>query len=283
MTSSSSACSESIGHCRIRIILIRKRSRTGLHRDILSPSTFRKEKAVTERTAGRLRQRDEVYDLDLRRHMLNVYNYMICGLIITSITSMLFAASGLTEMLFNAKGSMNLFGFLLVFSPLAYVFFLKHSVERLSLGAAQMTYWSFTALMGASLSTIFLAYTSASIATAFLATAAAFCGLSLYGYTTKRDLGPIGQVLIMCVWGIIAALVLNLFLGSEPMAMVISTISVVVFAGLTAYDTQKIKRNFTAGWGRDTNERLAIMGALTLYLDFINMALHLLRLFGTRR
>lgn len=144
-------------------------------------------------------------------------------------------------------------------------------------------FWSFTALMGVSMSTVFLQYTGTSIATTFFATAASFAGLSLFGYTTKRDLTGMGSFLIMAVWGLIAAMVLNMFVGSEPMAYVLSAAGIVIFAGLTAYDTQKIKSAYRTGISADANERMAIWGAVDLYLDFVNLMLHLLRFMGVKK
>ena len=151
------------------------------------------------------------------------------------------------------------------------------------LGAAQLAFWLFAGVMGLSLSTIFLRYSGASIAQAFFATSAAFAGLSLYGYTTKRDLTALGTFLIMGVVGLIVAMVLNIFLHSGPLDLVISLLGVLIFAGLTSYHTQRTKSLYAHVAGTDAEQRVVIFSALQLYLDFINMFLFLLRLFGSSR
>lgn len=230
------------------------------------------------------REREKAsYDERLRRNMLNVYNYMASGVLLTGIVALVFAKSGLAEMVFAPNGKTSILGWVIILAPLLYVFVVGGAIERMSIRAAQFAFWSFTAFFGLSMSTIFLVYTDASIATTFFATSAAFAGLSLFGYTTKRDLGPIGTFLIMAVWGLIAAMLINLFVQSGPMSYVISAAGIVIFAGLTAYDTQQIKNDFLRDMNADQAERTAIRGALSLYLDFVNLMLHLLRFMGVKK
>lgn len=229
------------------------------------------------------RQRDDTaYDMGLRKHMLRVYNYMTAGVLLTGVVALAFTQSGLAEKVFTDKGA-TLVGWLIILAPLAYVFFLGSAVRTKSLATVQFIYWSFTAVMGLSMSTIFLTYTATSIAGTFFATSAAFAGLSFYGYTTKHDLGPIGSFLLMSLWGLIAAMLINIIIGSEPASYLISAVGIVIFAGLTAYDTQKIKSEYRSGVADEVNEKLAIMGATELYLDFVNLMLHLLRFFGVKK
>jgi uncharacterized protein len=171
-----------------------------------------------------------------------------------------------------------------LFAPLALVFGLSFGINRISARTAQLLFWAYAGLIGVQFSSLFLVYTGASIAQAFFATAAAFLGLSLYGYTTKRDLSAIGTFFIMGVVGLLVAMLVNMFLRSPAMDLAISAIGVLVFAGLTAYDTQKIKSiYFTVSGSGEAMAKSAVIGALNLYLDFINMFMFLLRLFGDRR
>lgn len=227
-------------------------------------------------------QSRESYDLGLRRHMLKVYNYMASGVLLTGIIGLLCAETGISDYLFGKDGN-TILGLVAIFAPLAYIFFLGKSLQTGSLAKGQAVFWSFTALMGVSLSTIFLQYTGTSIATAFFATAAGFAGLSLYGYTTKKDLTAMGSFLIMALWGLIGAMVINLFMRSEAMAYLTSVVGVVVFAGLIAYDNQKIKNQYRSDLSAEANERAAIWGAVDLYLDFVNLMLSLLRIFGVKK
>jgi FtsH-binding integral membrane protein len=173
-------------------------------------------------------------------------------------------------------------GWLVTLAPLAVVIWMSFGINRISTGTAQFLFWTFAVLMGASLSTIFLAYTDGSIALTFFATAAAFASLSLYGYTTKRDLSGMGQFLLMGVIGLLVAMLINVFWVNDTFSLVIAAVGVLVFAGLTAYDTQKIKSIYFQLQGSDFLGKAAIMGALALYLDFINMFLFLLRFLGNR-
>ncbi|WP_181705093.1 Bax inhibitor-1/YccA family protein [Chthonobacter rhizosphaerae] len=227
-------------------------------------------------------------DEGLRAYMLKVYNYMAIGLAVTGVVA--FAAF---QMAVDQTGTaLTPFGqalyqsplrWVVMLAPLAAVFFLSFRIERMSVGAAQLTFWVYAALVGLSLSSIFLVYTGTSISQVFFVTAAAFGGLSLYGYTTRRNLSGMGSFLIMGLIGIIIAMVVNIFLQSSALAFAVSVIGVLVFAGLTAYDTQRIKEMYFAGDDVATAGRKAIMGALALYLDFINLFLMLLQLFGQQR
>lgn len=220
----------------------------------------------------------DVRDAGLRSYMLSVYNYMASGVLLTGIVAMLFANSGLAAQVLNTP-----LRWLIILAPLGFVMVLSFGINRLSTATAQALYWAFAVVMGLSLSSIFLVYTQTSIATTFFATAAAFAGLSLYGYTTKRDLSAMGTFLIMGVVGLIVAMLINLFLQSSALALAISFIGVLLFAGLTAYDTQKIKSMYFYVAGTDMMGKSVIMGALTLYLDFVNMFTFLLQFMGDRR
>jgi FtsH-binding integral membrane protein len=220
----------------------------------------------------------DVRDAGLRSYMLSVYNTMASGVLLTGIVALLFAQSGLAAQVLNTP-----LRWLIMLAPLGFVMVLSFGINRLSTTAAQGIYWAFTVVMGLSLSSIFLVYTGQSIATTFFATAAAFAGLSLYGYTTKRDLSAFGTFLIMGVVGLLVAMVINIFVQSTALQMAISFIGVLLFAGLTAYDTQKIKSMYFYVAGSDMVGKTVIMGALTLYLDFINMFTFLLQFMGDRR
>jgi FtsH-binding integral membrane protein len=211
--------------------------------------------------------------------MLTVYNYMASGVLLTGIVALLFAQSGMAAQVFTQGGPL---AWLIILSPLALVLVMSFGINRISTGTAQILFWAYAGLMGLSLSTVFLEYTGASIAQTFFATAAAFVSLSLWGYTTKKDLSAMGTFLIMGLFGLIIAMVVNLFMQSSALDLAISAIGVLIFAGLTAYDTQKIKSMYFAVAGTDFIGKAAIMGALTLYLDFINMFLFLLRFMGSR-
>ena len=192
-------------------------------------------------------------DAGLRSYMLSVYNYMASGVLLTGIVAMLFANSSLINLIVNpATGQATALFWIALFAPLAIVFGLSFGINRISAGTAQALFWVYAALVGVQFSSLFLVYTGASIAQAFFATAAAFLGLSLYGYTTKRDLSGFGTFLIMGVVGLFVAMLLNLFLRSPGLNLAISAIGVLIFAGLTAYDTQKIKSIYfaVAGHGR---------------------------------
>ena len=216
-------------------------------------------------------------DAGLRSYMLSVYNYMASGILLTGIVALLFASSGLAEQVLATP-----LRWLIMLAPLAFVMIMSFGMNRLSTGTLQLLFWAFATVMGLSMSSIFLVYTGTSIAQTFFAVSAAFMGLSLYGYTTKKDLSGFGTFLIMGVIGLIVAMVINIFLQSPAMQMAISAIGVLLFAGLTAYDTQKIKSIYAQVAGTDMMGKTIIMGALNLYLDFINMFTFLLSFMGNR-
>ena len=218
------------------------------------------------------------YDAGLRSYMLSVYNYMASGVLLTGIVALLFANSSFIVPVLQSPAR-----WLIMLAPLAFVMVLSFGINRLSTGTAQMLFWAFSVVMGLSMASIFLVYTGTSIAQTFFATAGAFAGLSLWGYTTKRDLSGFGTFLIMGVFGLIVASLINIFLQSSAMQFAISVIGVLLFAGLTAYDTQRIKSMYSYVAGTDMMGKTVIMGALSLYLDFINMFMFLLQLFGGRR
>jgi FtsH-binding integral membrane protein len=231
----------------------------------------------------------ETYDAGLRAHMLRVYNYMAGALALTGITAYVFANTpALLNTIYqvNAQGvlSPTIAGWVVLLAPLALVFFLSFRIQHMSQSAAQLTFWGYAALVGASLASIFVVYTNASIATTFFVTAATFGSMSLYGYTTKRDLSGFGNFLFMGLIGILIASLVNIWLQSAAMTFVVSVLGVLIFTGLTAWDTQKIKQTYYA-IGHDTAliGKAAIMGALSLYLDFLNIFLFLLRFMGDRR
>lgn len=221
-----------------------------------------------------------VFDRGLRAYMLSVYNYMASGVLLTGVVALLFASSGLAAQVLTGPGPLK---YVIMFSPLIFVMVLSFGINKLSTAAAQGLFWAYAAVMGLSLSSIFLVYTGTSIAQTFFATAAAFAALSLWGYTTKKDLSGFGTFLIMGVVGLLIASLLNLFLKSSAMNFAISAIGVLLFAGLTAYDTQKIKSIYAHVAGTDMMGKTVVMGALSLYLDFINMFMFLLRFMGGNR
>jgi len=245
----------------------------------------------TARVGGTARTEAAVIDQGLRAYMVSVYNYMTLGLAITGLVAIGTFKLAVTQ---DANGALALTSlgqtlfatplkWVIALAPLGMVFYLSARVHKMSTGAAQIAFWVFAALMGMSLSTIFLVYTGSSIARVFFITAAAFGGLSLYGYTTKRNLSALGTFLFMGLIGLIIASIVNIFLASSMMQFIISSVGVLVFSGLTAYDTQRIKEMYNAVDDSDVMGRKAIMGALSLYLDFINLFMMLLQLFGDRR
>ena len=218
------------------------------------------------------------FDEGLRRHMLSIYNYMTSGVLLTAIVAMLTANSGLAYTF--ASGPMM---WLVALSPLAIVFAMSFGANKFSKATLQVMFWGFAVLMGLSLSTLFLVYTQGSIAVAFFSAAAAFAGLSLFGYTTKKSLSAWGSFLVMGVVGLIVASLLNaFFFQSGALGMAVSVLGVLIFAGLTAYDTQRLKEEYAYLKGTEFAGKAVILGALNLYLDFINMFLFILRLFGNR-
>ena len=219
------------------------------------------------------------FDEGLRRHMLQVYNFMMLGLALTGIVAYVV---GSTPALY-----MPIFGsplkWVVMLAPLAFVFFFTFRIQSMSASTAQMTFWAFCAVMGLSMASIFLVFTGASIARVFFITAAMFGAASLYGYTTKADLTKFGSFLFMGLIGIVIASLVNLFIGSSAIQFAVSIIGVIVFTGLAAYDTQMIKETYAENAGVEANSKLAVFGALSLYLSFINLFQMLLQLFGVTR
>ncbi|HSE78463.1 MAG TPA: Bax inhibitor-1/YccA family protein [Alphaproteobacteria bacterium] len=217
-------------------------------------------------------------DEGLRAYMLRVYNYMASGVLLTGIVAYVVANTSLAEVIFGSP-----LMWVVMFAPLAFVMILSFGINRLSFGTAQAIYWVYCAVMGASLASILLVFTGASVARVFFITAATFGAMSLYGYTTKADLSRFGSFLFMGLIGIILASLVNIFIGSTALQFAISVIGVLVFVGLTAYDTQRIKEIYLESDDSETMGKKALMGALALYLDFINLFILLMQLFGQRR
>ncbi|MFA7594765.1 MAG: Bax inhibitor-1/YccA family protein [Novosphingobium sp.] len=217
------------------------------------------------------------YDMGLRRHMLSIYNYMASGVLLSGIVALLMDRLGYVQAMIGSP-----LMWLVMLSPLAIVFAMSFGQNRFSTATLQAMFWGFAVLMGMSLSTIFLVYTDASIAATFFATAGAFAGLSLFGYTTKKDLSGFGTFLIMGVVGLLIAMIVNMFMQSSALHLAISFIGVLIFAGLTAYDTQRLKMMYYQVAGTDFAGKAIVLGALSLYLDFINMFQFLLSFMGSR-
>ena len=232
---------------------------------------------------GTATQSQVQYDEGLRSYMLGIYNYMALALAFTGIAAMgtaYFAAS-------NPAVAQAIYAsplrYVIMFAPLAFVLVLSFGIHKLSTAAAQLTFWAFAAVMGISMSWIFMVFTGSSIVQTFFVTAAAFGALSLYGYTTKRNLSGMGSFLVMGLFGIIIASIVNIFLGSSALHFAISVIGLLVFAGLTAWDTQRLKNQYDMIAGNAAAmSRATIMGALSLYLDFVNMFMFLLQFLGNR-
>lgn len=222
--------------------------------------------------------------VQVNKFIANVFSWMVAGLMITGATAYYFAASGSIAMMFNAEtGSMNLMGWAVTLAPLAFILVMNFGLNRLPKEALYLLFVAFSAVMGMSLSYIFLLYTQSSIASVFLITSLTFAVMAVVGYTTQTDLTRFGSLLMMALIGLIIASVVNIFLESSMMEFIISAVGVLIFTGLIAYDTQKLKR-IGAGveYGSTEASKLAILGATSLYLDFINLFLHLLRLLGRR-
>ena len=230
-------------------------------------------------TVGRA---EVAFDEGLRKHMLSVYNYMTSGVLLTGIIALLFAQGGESSIAFRLMVQGGPLAWVVILAPLAIVMIMSFGINRISTGAAQALFWVYAALMGASLSTIFLVYDIGTVALAFFATAAGFAGLSLWGYTTKKDLSGMGTFLIMGVFGLIVAMLINLFWQNSAFDLAISVIGVFIFAGLTAFHTQRTKSIYFEVAGTEMQGRMAVFAALQLYLDFINMFLFLLRILGNR-
>jgi len=231
-------------------------------------------------------------DVGLRQHMLRVYNYMASGLVVTGLVAwVMFSQAFVTEagsvVGYTALGA-AVYGsplkWLIMLAPLGFILALSFGVNRMSFGTLQILFWAFAAVMGISLATIFATFTGSSIARVFFITAGTFAGMSLWGYTTKRDLSGMGSFLIMGLIGIIIASVVNIFVGSSAIQFAVSVLGVLIFTGLTAYDTQRIKNDYLEMRGHgEAVAKMAIMGAVTLYLDFVNLFMMLLSLFGNRQ
>jgi FtsH-binding integral membrane protein len=234
--------------------------------------------AIREQDRFVTRAETGAIDQGLRAYMLRVYNYMMLGLGLTGAVAYAVAATPAIQNVIFGSGLMWLF----ILAPIGLVLLLSFRIQKMSFASAQLTYWLYAALNGIAFSTIFMAYTGTSIARVFFITAASFGALSLYGYTTKKDLSGFGSFLFMGLIGIVIAAVVNMFLASSALQFAISVIGVLVFAGLTAYDTQQIKEMYYAVDSSEIVGKKAIMGALRLYLDFINMFVMLLQLFGNR-
>jgi FtsH-binding integral membrane protein len=218
-------------------------------------------------------------DVGLRQYMLKVYNFMSVGLVVTGLVAYFVAQSDdlLRAIYFSPLR------WVVMLAPIGFALLFGFRIQQMRASTAQMLYWAFAAVMGLSLSFIFIVYTNASVARVFFISAGTFAGMSLYGYTTKRDLSGVGSFMMMGLIGIILASLVNLFLHSTALLFTISVIGVIVFVGLTAWDTQRIKEMYSAGDGAEVGTKKAILGAFQLYLDFINLFVMMLQLMGSRR
>ena len=228
-------------------------------------------------------QGDAGFDAGLRSYMLSIYNYMASGVLLTGIVALLvYSTPALFAVFFNQVGSPTILGWVAMLSPLAIILGMNFGLNRMSESTLKGLFWGFAALMGVSMSTIFARYTGASIAQTFFVTAASFGALSLYGYTTKKDLSAMGRFLFMGLIGIVIASIANIFIGSSSLQLAVNILGVLIFAGLTAYDTQRLREMYYQVQGSNMAGKLAIMGALTLYLNFINLFQFLLSFMGNR-
>jgi len=229
------------------------------------------------------------FDVGLRQHMIRVYNYMASGLALSGIVAFaLFSSSQLAGLFFEVTANgrvvgLNILGWVAILAPLGLLLLVSFRAAKMSVGAVQAVYWAVTALMGVSLSLLLFRYTGASVARTFFVTAAAFGALSLYGYTTKRDLTAMGKFLFMGLIGLILAGLVNMIWPSGTMSFIISAVGVLIFSGLIAYDTQKIKEQYADAWDAGSAEKIAIFGALSLYLDFVNLFQFLMSFMGQER
>ena len=222
-------------------------------------------------------------DAGLRSYMLSVYNYMASGVLLTGIVALLFAPYA-GQVLLSASGrGLSALGWIVTLSPLGFVMAMSFGLARMRTATLQACFWGFSVAMGLSLSAIFLVYTGPSIAATFFATAGAFAGLSLVGYTTKRNLSGMGTFLTMGVFGLMIAMLIQMFFPMPGLGFAISLLGVAIFAGLTAYDTQRLKETYWQVAGTEMIGKVVVMGALSLYLDFINMFQFLLSFMGDRR
>ncbi len=253
--------------------------------------TDQKRGFTTVPRAGDAVARRETFDAGLRSHMLSIYNMMASGVLLTGIVALLFVNSPLFNAAYQAVQTPagtaiqpTMLGWIISLAPLAFILVISFGgVQRFSQTTLQAMFWGFATLFGLSMSTIFATYTGESIATAFFASAAAFAGLSLFGYTTKKNLSGLGTFLMMGLIGIIVAMLLNaFFFQSGAMGLVINILGVLIFAGFTAYDTQRLKTEYSYVRGTDYAGKAVVMGALSLYLDFINLFMFLLQFLGNR-
>jgi FtsH-binding integral membrane protein len=218
------------------------------------------------------------FDEGLRQHMLRVFNYMTIGLAVTGLTAWFTGTSPeMLQLLFGTP-----LKWVVMLAPLAFVMVMSFGINRMSASTLQMVFWAYSAVMGLSLATIFIVFTHTSIARVFFISAAMFAGASLWGYTTRRDLTSLGGFMMMGLIGVLIAGLVNMFVGSTALQFAVSVLTVIIFTGMTAYDTQSIKEMYAEGSGQEANTKLAIMGALSLYLNFINLFMALLQLIGDR-
>ena len=221
--------------------------------------------------------RGATYDQGLRKHMLSIYNYMASGVLLSGIVALLFARSGLALQVMQTP-----LRWVLALAPLGFVFAMSFGINKMKTSTLQVLFWAFAVAMGLSMSSIFLVYTGPSIATAFFAAAAAFAGLSLVGYTTKKSLSGLGTFMTMGLIGLLVAMVINMIWPMPGLTAAIPFLGVLIFAGLTAYDTQRLKQEYAYLAGTDFAGKAVVMGALSLYLDFVNMFQFLLSILGNR-
>lgn len=225
---------------------------------------------------------DADYDVGLRRHMLGIYNYMFAGLGLSGAVAFFLIQSGASALFFTAPGQFTALGWVAMLAPLGLLLVASFNAQKLSASTTHGLYWSIAALQGVSLAVLFGAFTGQSIAQIFLVTAAAFGALSLFGYTTKRSLSGLSTFLMMGLIGVVIAFVVNMFVQSSMLQFVASVIGVLVFAGLTAFDTQRLKIEYLHAEAGDSAAKAQVWGALSLYLNFINLFQLLLSLFGQR-
>lgn len=229
------------------------------------------------------------FDVGLRAHMVRVYNYMASGLALSGIVAFaLFSSAELAGLFFQVTPNgrvvgLNVLGWVAIFAPLGLLLLTSFRAAQMSVTAVQAVYWAVTALMGVSLSLLLFRYTGASVARTFFVTAAAFGALSLYGYTTKRDLTAMGKFLFMGMIGLVLASLVNMIWPSGTMSFIVSAAGVFIFSGLIAYDTQLIKEQYAEAWDTNTLEKVAVFGALSLYLDFVNLFQFLMSFLGQER
>ncbi len=233
------------------------------------------------------------FDAGLRAHMIRVYNYMASGLALSGIVAFAVANFPALQSLFFQLGvtrggavipvGMTVFGWIAILAPLGLLLMMGFRAAQMSVAGVQALYWAVTGLMGVSMSVLLMRYTDASVARTFFVTAGAFGALSLFGYTTKRDLTAVGKFLFMGLIGLILASLVSIFFPSTMMSFVISVAGVLIFSGLIAYDTQKIKEQYADAWGKEVAEKVAIFGALNLYLDFVNLFQFLMSFMGQSR